>query len=162
MYAAHDALKKETVRLIPPWKRGAAGEHGGFVMSESKSLPILVIEDNVDDSFLLTRQLARANLDDCVTVIGNGRDAWSWLQASSEAPLAIFIDLHLPGISGIELIKRMKAEPRFHAVPIIVMTGSLNPDDVQTCTDLGVSAYLPKPVELSTFIKIVAHLFPKK
>jgi CheY-like chemotaxis protein len=137
-------------------------EEGGFVMSENKTAPILVVEDNVDDSFLLTRQLARAKLDDCVTVIGDGRDAWNWLQAADDPPLAAFIDLHLPSLSGIELIKQIKSEPRLYAVPIIVMTGSLNPEDVETCTRLGVSAYLPKPVELSTFIKIVAHLFPKQ
>jgi CheY-like chemotaxis protein len=130
-------------------------------MSVKQSMPILVVEDNVDDSFLLTRQLARADMEDCVTVIGNGQDAFDWLQAAPTAPLAIFLDLKLPGLSGIELVEKIRQDPRLHFVPVIIMTGSVDPKDVEACTRLGVSAYLPKPVGLSTFIKIIAHLFPK-
>ncbi len=121
-----------------------------------------MVEDNVDDSFLLRRQLARADMDDCVIVLGNGNDALAWLLGAPRPPLAIFLDLNLPGLSGVDLIRSIKADPGLASVPIIVMTGSLNPRDVDTCTALGVSAYLPKPVGLTTFIKIVAHLFPKK
>jgi two-component system response regulator len=130
--------------------------------NERHPMPILVVEDNLDDSFLLTRQLARADMDDCVTVIGNGKDAYDWLKAATTPPLAIFLDLKLPGMSGIELGEQIRKDPRLHLVPIIIMTGSVDPHDVEACTRLGVSAYLPKPVGLSTFIKIITHLFPKK
>jgi two-component system response regulator len=122
---------------------------------------ILVVEDNADDSFLLTRQLARAHFEDCVTVIGNGQDALDFLQHSSAPPLAIFLDLRLPGLSGIEVLEQIRANERIRAVPVIIMTGSVDPKDVEECSRLGVTAYLPKPVGLSTFIKTVAHLFPK-
>ncbi len=123
--------------------------------------PILVVEDNADDSFLLTRQLARAQFEDCVTVIGNGQDALDFLLHTGTVPLAVFLDLRLPGMSGTQLLEKMRAEPRLQAVPVIVMTGSVDPRDVEECSRLGVTAYLPKPVTLSTFIKTVAHLFPK-
>jgi len=64
--------------FIPPWKKRACAE-GNSSMGDVRQMPILVVEDNVDDSFLLTRQLARADLDDCVTVLGNGQDALDWL-----------------------------------------------------------------------------------
>jgi two-component system response regulator len=121
---------------------------------------ILVVEDNADDSFLLTRQLARAHFEDCVTVIGNGYDALEYLQRSS-TPLAVFLDLRLPGMSGVELLDKIRQDYRLRSVPVIVMTGSLDPRDVQECDRLGVTAYLPKPVGLSTFIKAVTHLFPE-
>jgi CheY-like chemotaxis protein len=122
--------------------------------------PILVVEDNADDSFLLTRQLARAHFEDCVTVIGNGQDAFDYLQRTS-TPLAVFLDLKLPGMSGVELLEKIRQDDRLRSVPVIVMTGSLDPRDVETCNGLGVTAYLPKPVGLSTFIKAVTHLFPE-
>jgi CheY-like chemotaxis protein len=122
--------------------------------------PILVVEDNADDSFLLTRQLARAHFEDCVTVIGNGQDAFDYLQ-HSQLPLAVFLDLRLPGLSGIELLEKIRQDERLRSVPVIVMTGSVDPHDVAECSRLGVTAYLPKPVALTTFIKTVTHLFPE-
>lgn len=130
-------------------------------MQTDKLTRLLVVEDNEDDSFLLTRQLARAHLDDCVTVIGNGSDALAFLLQTRPPPLAIFLDLNLPGMSGIKLLERIKEEPRLQAVPVIIMTGSVNPKDVEVCSRLGVSAYLPKPVSINTFIKTVTHLFPE-
>ena len=129
-------------------------------MDASDRHPILVVEDNADDSFLLTRQLARAHFEDCVTVIGNGQDAFDYLQHST-MPLAVFLDLRLPGMSGIQLLEKIRADARLHDIPVIVMTGSVDPRDLEECGRLGVTAYLPKPVGLSTFIKTVAHLFPR-
>ena len=120
---------------------------------------ILVVEDNADDSFLLTRQLARAHFEDCVTVIGNGEDAFDYLQHSA-SPLAVFLDLRLPGMSGVELLEKIRNDERLRPVPVIVMTCSVDPKDVEECSRLGVTAYLPKPVGLTAFIKTVAHLFP--
>ena len=122
---------------------------------------ILVVEDNLDDSFLLTRQIQKAQIDDHVAVIEDGREALDYLQKSPTVPLAVFLDLRLPGLSGIELLRRIRQDARFHELPIIVMTGSNDPNDLQECHRLGVTAFLPKPVGLGTFIKTVAHLFPK-
>src|ERR1700723_825820 len=102
-------------------------------MTDSRcKTPILVVEDNADDSFLLTRQLARAHFEDCVTVIGNGQDALEYLQRSS-VPLAVFLDLRLPGMSGVELLEKIRQDDRLRSVPVIVMTGSLDPRDVEVC-----------------------------
>ena len=122
---------------------------------------LLVVEDNEDDTFLLTRQLARAQIDDCVTVIGNGADALAFLKQTTPLPLAVFLDLNLPGMSGIDLLKEMKKEPSLKDVPVVVMTGSLRSADMEECGRLGVTAYLTKPVGLSAFIKTVTDLFPK-
>jgi two-component system, response regulator len=123
---------------------------------------ILVVEDNADESFLLTRQLARAGMEDCVTVIGDGQDALECLLQSSIPPRVVFLDLRLPRMSGIEILKRLREEERLRLVPVVIMTGSIEPKDTEECDRLGVTAYLPKPVDLSTFIKIVAHTFPKQ
>jgi CheY-like chemotaxis protein len=130
-----------------------------MIDSQTKN-PILVVEDNADDSFLLTRVLARAHFEDCVTVIGNGQDAFDYLQRAP-LPLAVFLDLRLPGMSGVELLEKIRQDERLRPVAVIIMTGSVDPKDVEACNRLGVTAYLPKPVGLSTFIKTVAHLFPE-
>ncbi len=122
---------------------------------------MLVVEDNEHDSFLLTRQIERAHLNDCVTVVGNGTEALNLLMRLSAPPLAIFLDLKLPGLSGLQLLERLKKEPRLKSIPVIVMTGSDDPKDVEECKRLGVTAYLSKPISLATFIKTVAHLFPQ-
>jgi CheY-like chemotaxis protein len=129
--------------------------------SQPTTTNILVVEDNADDSFMLTRQLEKAQIDDHVTVIENGKDALEFLLSSSQLPLAIFLDLKLPGLSGVELLQKVKEEPRLEKVPIIIMTGSSNPNDLKECTRLGVTAFLEKPVALTTFIRTVAHLFPR-
>ena len=121
--------------------------------------PILVVEDNADDSFLLPRQLARAHFEDCVTVIGNGQDALDYLHRSP-TPLAVFLDLRLPGMSGVDLLRKIRGDERLKTVAVIIMTGSDNPVDMKECNELGVTAYLSKPIGLSSFIKTVAHLFP--
>ncbi|MEI9999594.1 MAG: response regulator [Verrucomicrobiota bacterium] len=119
-----------------------------------------MVEDDADDSFLLRRQLVRAQFDDCVKVIGNGQDALDYLRQAPVLPLAVFLDLRLPGLSGTQLLHAIRDDVRLRELPVIVMTGSSDPRDIAECGSLGVEAYLAKPVRLSTFIKTVAHLFP--
>jgi len=117
---------------------------------------ILVVEDNVDDSFHLTRQLARIDLEDEVHVTGDGMDALEFLLMASPAPLAVFLDLHLPRLNGIELLTEIRREPRLYDIPVIVTTGSIDPADFDKCTRLGVFAYLTKPIGIDLFRKIIA------
>jgi two-component system, response regulator len=119
---------------------------------------ILVVEDNVDDSFLLTRELARSNLNREVLVIGDGRDAFDFLLQTSPTPHAVFLDLRLPRLSGVELLQEIRQEPRLYALPVVVMTSSISPEDAEKCARLGVTAFLPKPVSLDLFKKIIGSV----
>jgi two-component system, response regulator len=122
---------------------------------------ILVIEDNADDSLVLVRQLKRAHLEDHVMVIENGKTALDYLLKATSVPLVLFLDLRLPGLGGVEVLKEIRRVDRLQEMPVIVMTGSSDPKDLRECNLLGVTAFLEKPVSLTTFIKTVAHLFPK-
>jgi CheY-like chemotaxis protein len=123
---------------------------------------ILIVEDDEDDSFLLTRQLAKAQIDDHVTIITKGEDAFDFLLTTPILPIAVFLDLRLEGgISGMELLERIRGERRLKNVPVIIMTGSNSTKDMQEGEKLGVTAYLLKPVAIPVFIKTIAHLFPK-
>jgi len=125
-------------------------------MSLSLRTPILVVEDDLADGFFLTEQLRQAHLEDCVTLVRSGKEALEFLSSTAAPPRVIFLDLKLPGLSGIELLRKIRHEPRLNTVPVIIISGSINPSDVTECSELGVTAYLPKPVNLATFIAIVA------
>jgi CheY-like chemotaxis protein len=125
-------------------------------MSLNLRTPILVVEDDLADGFFLTEQLRTAHLDDCVTLVRSGKEALEFLSSAPTAPRVVFLDLLLPCLSGIELLRIIRHEPRLEAVPVIIISGSINPTDVTECSRLGVTAYLPKPVNLATFIAIVA------
>jgi two-component system response regulator len=125
----------------------------------NQQLQILVVEDDATDSLLLARQLAKAQIDNHVIFIDNGKEALDFLLQATAPPFAIFLDLHLPGLSGIELLEKVRQEPRLKAVPVIIMTGSNDPHDVKKCSTLGVIAYLPKPLKLTTFVGAITHVF---
>jgi two-component system response regulator len=130
-------------------------------MDSAKSTNILIVEDDADDSFMLVRQLEKAQIDDHVTVIEDGQKALTFLVAAEPLPLAMFLDLRLPGMNGLELLEKIRQDGKLQSLPVIIMTGSSDPRDVAECSRLGVTAFLEKPVSLTSFIKTVAHLFPK-
>ena len=125
---------------------------------------ILIIEDNPDDTFFLTRQLNRAKLDDHVTVISDGQEALDFLLKNSEEDglnfVAIFLDLRLPSLDGLPLLRKVRDVPRLKDLPVIVMTSSNEERDIEECQRLKVKAYVTKPVRLSDFIKAVTHVLP--
>ena len=132
---------------------------------EKEPSRILIIEDNPDDCFFLTRQLNRARLDDHVTVIPDGQEALEFLlqNAATENPLhfvCIFLDLRLPSLDGIPLLRKLRVIPALSEIPVIVMTSSNEERDLEECQRLAVKAYVTKPVRLTDFIKAVTHVFP--
>jgi len=132
---------------------------------EKEPSRILIIEDNPDDTFFLTRQLNRARLDDHVTVISDGQEALDFLLKNSDDEnglkfVAIFLDLRLPSLDGVPLLRKVRATPQLANIPVIVMTSSNEDSDIEECKRLAVKAYVTKPVRLTEFIKAVAHVFP--
>ncbi len=130
-------------------------------MDSPRLSQIIIVEDDDNDSYLLARQVARAQIDDHVRIIRDGREALDVLFTLPLLPMAIFLDLHLRGMSGVEVLRKLKEHPRLSKIPVFIMTGSTNPRDFEDCMALGVTAYLAKPVSLPTFIRAVAHLYPQ-
>jgi two-component system response regulator len=127
--------------------------------SAADLIRVLVVEDNVDDSDLLVRQLQKSNFSGSIKVVPDGQEAWDLL-GSEESCLdliAIFLDLNLTSLSG--LLRKIKARPEWCDIPVLIMTSSNNPEELDECTRLGVRGYVPKPVTYAAFSKAVADFF---
>jgi CheY-like chemotaxis protein len=132
--------------------------------AETTSARVIVIEDNADDRELLLRQLKKSGMGSQVKFIADGQEALDYLigpnaPAQAEELIAIFLDLKLPSLGGIELLRRLRATEKMQNLPVIVMTSSNNPHDMEECRRLKVTSYVPKPVSFSSFSKAVADVF---
>ena len=126
---------------------------------------ILMIEDNPDDEALLLRQLKKAELERHIKVIHDGGKALEYLmdeRFKCEDLAAIFLDLHLPTIDGLRILEAIKSEVRLQNVPVVVMTSSNAPEELEKCHELGVSSYINKPVTFSSFAKAFADTFQNR
>jgi CheY-like chemotaxis protein len=128
------------------------------------SVRVVVIEDNADDRELLLRQLRKSGMDSHVKFIANGQEALDFLTNPKspfivEELIAIFLDLKLPSLNGLELLRRLRAHEKLKNLPVIVMTSSNDPKDVEECRRLKVTSYVAKPISFTTFSKAVADVF---
>jgi CheY-like chemotaxis protein len=124
---------------------------------------VVVVEDNEDDRDLLIRQLKKSQIDSHVKFFSEGKEALNFLSNLPPAQpytdlIAIFLDLNLPGLSGLELLREIRRQPRVSSVPVIIMTSSLDPRDFEACQALKVSAFVPKPITFESFSKAVTGL----
>ena len=126
---------------------------------------ILIIEDNPDDEALVLRELKKADMDEHVLVIRDGAKALRFLSAenfASEEFAAVFLDLKLPNVSGLEVLETIRDQERTRALAVIVMTSSNSPEELDRCRQLGVSCYVSKPLTFSSFAKAFADSFQEK
>ena len=127
---------------------------------------ILLVEDNPDDEFLTLRSLQANHIANEVVVVRDGQAALDWLfgpggnggRSAKELPAMILLDLKMPKISGLELLQRLRAEPRTRRIPVVVFTSSGEERDVLASYDLGANSYVRKPVEFSEFSEAVRQL----
>jgi CheY-like chemotaxis protein len=129
----------------------------------SPAVRVVVVEDNEDDRALLVRQLKKSQIDSHVKFFADGKEALAFL-ANMPPPepytdlIAVFLDLKLPGRSGVELLREIRRLPRVGTVPVIIMTSSLDPRDFEACQQLKVAAFVPKPITFESFSKSIAGL----
>jgi two-component system, response regulator len=129
-----------------------------------KPLPpkILIVEDNADDEALLMRQLEKADLHTRVKVIQDGGQALAYLvneEHACENLVAIFLDMQLPTLTGLQLLRSIRSLERISHLPVFLMTSSNDPKEIEHCRVLGISAFVPKPVTFATFTNAVASTF---
>ena len=127
---------------------------------------ILLVEDNPDDEMLTLRALKKNHILNKVVVARDGAEALDYLfgtgvhtgRDTSIQPQLILLDLKLPKVDGLEVLKRLRADPRTELQPVTVLTTSNEERDIVTSYQLGVNSYVRKPVDSEAFIEAVRQL----
>jgi CheY-like chemotaxis protein len=125
---------------------------------------ILLVEDNANDVELTLRALKKVNLANRIHVVRDGAEALDFLfgrgtytdRNGAPAPKVILLDLKLPKVGGLDVLRQIRNEPRTHPLPVVVLTSSREEPDVKTAYELGVNSYIVKPVEFDAFVKAVS------
>lgn len=129
--------------------------------NEALCLPILLVEDNPVDLDLTLRAFARHKLTNPVNVARDGEEALAWLprwEAGEPQPLVVLLDLKLPKVDGLEVLRQIKAHPTLKVIPVVVLTSSAESRDMQTAYQLGANSYIVKPVNFDKFLDVAAHI----
>jgi len=119
---------------------------------------ILLVEDNPDDEALTLRALKKNHIMNEVIVAHDGVEALEWLAKADVMPQVILLDLNMPKMSGIEVLKRIREDQRTHLVPVVVLTSSKEDEDVVQSYAAGANSYVRKPVDFAEFMEAVKRL----
>jgi len=122
---------------------------------------ILLVEDNPMDLDLALRAFRRRKLTNPIDVARDGEEALAWIprwESGTPTPAVILLDLKLPKISGLEVLRQLKTHPTLRSIPVVVLTTSADNQDVQTAYQLGVNSYIVKPVDFEKFIEVATQI----
>jgi len=123
--------------------------------------PILIIEDRLTDLDLTKRAFARRRLLNPIQEARDGEEAIAYIErweAGERLPVFILLDLGLPKISGLEVLRQYKSNPKSAAVPVIVLTTSAENQDIQEAYRLGCNSYIQKPVDFNKFMEVTSQI----
>ena len=128
-----------------------------------RPVEILLVEDNPDDVELTLRALRRHNLANDVLVASDGAEALDFLYAGDSGadeiiPRLIILDLHMPKVDGLEVLRRLKADARTRSFPVVILTSSAEDRDLVDSYALGTNSYIVKPVDFDDFVRVVKEI----
>jgi CheY-like chemotaxis protein len=131
-------------------------------MNTSVSLPpILLVEDNPMDLDLTLRAFNKKKFSNQVHVARDGEEALAFIprwESGDPLPAVILLDINLPKVNGLEVLRQLKAHERFRRIPVVVLTSSREDKDLKTAYDLGVNSYIEKPVSFNKFMEVAEHI----
>lgn len=127
---------------------------------------ILLIEDNPDDVELTRRALSRSNVANELVVVTDGAEALDYLFARGEyaardmsaTPAVVLLDLKLPKIDGLEVLRRIRSDERTRLLPVVILTSSNQENDIRDSYELGANSYVRKPVDFEQFVEATTTL----
>ena len=131
-----------------------------------KDKVILLVEDNPDDVALTERALKKNNIINTVVVAHDGQEALDFLTgtgvfegaATDELPEVVLLDLKLPKVNGLEVLRAIRSDERTHRLPVVILTSSVEERDIVSSYDLGANSYIRKPVDFDQFVEAVREL----
>jgi CheY-like chemotaxis protein len=126
-----------------------------------KLSPILLVEDRPTDIDLTKRAFARSRLLNPIEVARDGEEALANIDRwdrGEPSPIFILLDLKLPKINGLEVLRQLKNHPKYSAIPVIVLTTSAEDHDIEEAYNLGCNSYIVKPVEFNKFMEVATQI----
>lgn len=123
--------------------------------------PILLVEDRTTDLDLTKRAFARRRLLNPIQVARDGEEALAYIdrwEAGERLPIFILLDLRLPKISGLEVLRQIKKNSKYASIPIIVLTTSAENSDIEEAYKLGCNSYIVKPIEFDKFMEVTSQI----
>ena len=127
---------------------------------DEEHIDILLVEDNMDDAGLTIRALKKSHLANKLLHLRDGEEALNYLfsEKFTALPKLILLDLKMPKVDGIDVLKKIKADERKKMIPVAILTSSREECDIVESYKLGVNAYIVKPVDFEKFAKAVSDL----
>ncbi|WP_414513948.1 response regulator [Nostoc sp. PCC 9305] len=134
--------------------------------SLEQSISIVLVEDNPTDAELTIRALRRGRIGNNIQLLQDGAEALDFIfcrgeyahRSMTNQPKVILLDLKLPRISGLEVLRQLKSDPRTQMIPVVVLTSSAEDQDMIESYQLGVNSYIVKPVDFEQFNQAVQQL----
>jgi len=130
------------------------------------SRPLLLVEDNPQDEMLILRALRKINLANAVDVVRDGQQALDYLfgegefalRANAAPPAVVLLDIGLPRLSGLQVLERLRADPRTRLLPVVILTSSDEERDRLRSYENGANSFVRKPLDFAEFAETVARL----
>lgn len=130
-----------------------------------RELVILLAEDDEGHAYLVRENLQDAGLANRIVHVKDGQEALDFIHCAGEyrsrvpnGPLLLLLDINMPRVDGVEVLRRLKADPKTAEIPVIVLTTTDDPREVKRCYELGCSSYVTKPVDYDRFVEAIRRL----
>ncbi|MBU1663909.1 MAG: response regulator [Gammaproteobacteria bacterium] len=123
--------------------------------------PILLVEDNPVDVDLTLRAFSRRKLVNPVLVARDGEEALAWVprwEAGEQLPAVILLDLNMPRVDGLTVLRELKAHPVLRTIPVVILTTSKEDHDIHAAYRLGANSYIVKPVDFDNFMDVAQQI----
>jgi CheY-like chemotaxis protein len=134
--------------------------NGGLNLTK-RDRPILLVEDNPMDVDLTRRAFARHKVPNPIHIARDGEEALAYIpqwETGTKTPLVILLDLKLPKVDGLEVLRSFKNHSHYHTIPVVILSTSTEESDIQMAYQEGANSYIAKPVDYDAFTQIVEHI----
>lgn len=123
--------------------------------------PILLVEDNPVDIDLTIRAFKKRKLNNPIQIARNGEEALKYIEkwdAGDQTPVVILLDLKMPKVDGLEVLKVLKTHEKYATIPVVVLTTSSDNKDIEKAYKLGANSYIVKPVNFDKFVEVASQI----
>jgi CheY-like chemotaxis protein len=134
---------------------------------DQNSVEILLVEDNMVDAEITIRALKKYNMANHLIHLKNGKEAVDFIFATGAyagirdivfPPKVVLLDIQMPKMNGMEVLEKIKSDPRTRTMPVVMLTSSKEHPDIQKCYNLGANSYIVKPVNFENFAEVLKQL----